>query len=106
MNKTLLLALLICIAPLLIFAQDNDITITGKVTDENNDPIPGVNIFIKNTSTGTISEFDGSYAIAIPSDAMFIVFPYIGFLTIEEPINNRNVFTASTLDMVAIMIPP
>ncbi len=91
MVRKLLLLLLFTINSFYLFSQENEIIITGKVTGENGDAIPGVNIFIQNTSTGTISEFNGTYRLAIPEDAQFIVFSYIGFLTIEEPVNNRNV---------------
>jgi len=91
MIRTLLLFLFVTCTSLPLFSQENEITITGKVTGENGDPIPGVNIFIQNTSTGTISEFDGTYIISIPENAQYIVFSYIGYLTIEEPVNNRNV---------------
>lgn len=91
MNRILLLLFLCTFATLQLVAQVEEITITGTVTGERGDALPGVNIFIKNTTIGTISEFDGKYSISIPSDAQFIVFSYIGFLTIEEPINNRNI---------------
>ncbi|MCK5468837.1 MAG: carboxypeptidase-like regulatory domain-containing protein, partial [Cyclobacteriaceae bacterium] len=90
MNRTLLL-LLFTLSSFQLFSQENEIFIRGKVTGVNSDPIPGVNIFIQNTSTGTISEFDGTYKLSIPDSAQYIVFSYIGFLTKEEPINNRNI---------------
>ncbi len=91
MIKNLLLILLINFSSFQLYSQENEVIITGKVTGIKGDAIPGVNIFIQNTSTGTISEFDGTYRLAIPEDAQYIVFSYIGFLTTEEPINNRNV---------------
>ena len=91
MIKSLLALLLITFCSFQVFSQDSEIVITGKVTGENGDPIPGVNIFIQNTTTGTISEFDGNYSISIPENAQLLVFSYIGFLKIEEPINNRNI---------------
>ena len=87
----ILLLFIFTLSSLELFSQDNEIFISGKVTDAKGDGIPGVNIFLKNTSRGTISEFDGNYQLAIPTDAQFIVFSYIGFITIEEPINNRNI---------------
>ncbi len=83
--------LLFSIISFQLFAQENIITITGKVTATDGEPIPGVNIFLKNTSTGTISEFNGNYKLSIPAESQILVFSYIGYLTIEEPINNRNV---------------
>ncbi len=74
-----------------LFAQVDDLIISGKVTDEKGDPIPGVNIFVRNTSIGTISEFNGNYRLEIPPNAQYIVYSYIGYQTVEEPINNRSV---------------
>ena len=98
MNKTLLFLFLTLCCSIQLFAQFDDFVIQGKVIGENGDPIPGVNIFIKNTSTGTISEFDGSFTIEVPSDAQYIVFSYIGYLTIEEPINNRNIIDITMVE--------
>ena len=91
MNKTLLALFLFSLWTFNLSAQFEEIVITGTVIGENDEPIPGVNIFIKNTTTGTISEFDGSYSIEVPDDTQLMVFSYIGFLTIEEPINNRSI---------------
>lgn len=91
MNKPLLLLHLALIISLPLLSQDNNIVISGTVNGENGDPIPGVNIFIQNTSTGTISEFDGTYSIGVPAAAVNIVFSYIGYQTMEVPINNRSV---------------
>ncbi|NJN25592.1 MAG: TonB-dependent receptor [Cyclobacteriaceae bacterium] len=98
MNKVLLLISLsfLIICPLV--AQDAQSTITGMVTGINGDPIPGVNIFIQNTTIGTISEFDGSYEINVPAEAQFIVFSYIGYLTTEEPIDNRSIINVVLLE--------
>ncbi len=91
MFRKLLLLILFPFITSHLFSQENDVFITGNVVGENGEPIPGVNIFIQNTSNGTISEFDGNYLISVPAAAQIIVYSYIGYLTIEEPINNRNV---------------
>jgi TonB-linked SusC/RagA family outer membrane protein len=94
MNRALLTIILLVLT-INLRAQNGEDVISGKVTDENGDPVPGVNIFIKNTSTGTISEFDGAFQLAIPSEAQIIVFSYIGYLTVEEPINNRSIINVT-----------
>lgn len=91
MNKNLLTFILIIFTSFQLFSQENEVFISGIVTGVNGDPIPGVNIFIQNTSTGTISEFDGTYKLSIPDSTRYIVFSYIGYLTKEEPVNNRNI---------------
>ena len=69
-----------------LFAQE--IRITGTVNDAKGMPIPGTSVAIKNTTTGTITDFDGKYEIQAAPNAV-LVFSYVGFTTIEEPVNNR-----------------
>ena len=89
--KKILLFFYASVFSLQLAAQDEDLIVSGTVTDEKGDPIPGVNIFVRNTSTGTISEFNGNYRLVAPANAQFIVYSFIGYQTVEEPINNRNI---------------
>ncbi|USD26019.1 SusC/RagA family TonB-linked outer membrane protein [Flagellimonas marinaquae] len=68
---TLLLAFVVHIS----YAQDK--TITGTVTDGDGLPLPGVNIVVEGTSTGTQTDFDGNYAISA-SEGQTLLFTYIG----------------------------
>ena len=54
--------LVLLLASIQLFAQ---VTITGKVVDEDGYEIPGVNIYIKGTTIGTISDLDGKYTIEV-----------------------------------------
>ncbi len=54
--------------------------ITGAVTDENGEPLPGVNILVKGSQKGTVSDFDGNYSIDASSQEI-LEFSYIGYLT-------------------------
>ncbi|MCC8094633.1 MAG: carboxypeptidase-like regulatory domain-containing protein [Tannerellaceae bacterium] len=58
------------------FAQQR--TVTGKVIDQWGDPLIGVNVSVKGTTTGTITDFDGNYSLAVPSEGI-LVFSYIGY---------------------------
>tara|TARA_R110002020_G_scaffold230666_3_gene441610 strand:- start:62119 stop:65370 length:3252 start_codon:yes stop_codon:yes gene_type:complete len=69
---TLFLALVVQIS----FAQTK--TISGTVTDDNGAPLPGVNIVVKGTTTGTQTDFDGLYSIEA-STGDVLTFSYIGF---------------------------
>ena len=81
-NKiTLLLAFLF--ASLQLFAQD--VTITGNITDIDGDPLPGVNIIIKGTTTGAITDLDGNYSLNVPDQDAILVYSFIGFTSVEEP---------------------
>jgi TonB-linked SusC/RagA family outer membrane protein len=64
------------------------ITVTGQVLDATNQPLPGVSITLKGTSTGVISDQAGKYTIQVDDNAV-LVFKFIGFKTKEEPVNKR-----------------
>ena len=66
-----------------------DKTITGRVTDENNEPLPGVNIVVKGTTTGTVTDVSGNYRLNVPDDATTLVFSSVGYLTEEVSIGNQ-----------------
>lgn len=67
-----------------------DKTVTGQIISaEDNMPIPGVNIVIKGTSTGAVSDFDGNYSINVPADGT-LVFSYLGFLTQEVKVEGKS----------------
>ncbi len=65
-------------------------TIRGTVTDASDgSPIPGVNIYVKGTATGSVTDIDGQYEIVVPDDAVSLVFSYIGYSTQEVAIANQ-----------------
>jgi len=84
---SMLWILLFFSAPLL--AQTN--VIRGKIADESGSGLPGVNIIIKGTSSGTTSDAEGNYSLNVPENASegTLVFSFIGFSTQEQPINGR-----------------
>ncbi|NJY63125.1 SusC/RagA family TonB-linked outer membrane protein [Salinimicrobium sp. CDJ15-81-2] len=86
---TLLLALVVQIS----FAQQ-DLTVTGTVTDGNGMPLPGVNVLVKGTTKGVQTDFDGNYSIDV-SQGEVLVFSYIGMRTVEYPVTNID-----TIDVV------
>lgn len=65
-------------------------TITGRVTSgEDQSPLPGVNIVIKGTSSGTITDADGRYTVVTTSPSDVLVFSFVGFNTVEYPVGGR-----------------
>ncbi|WP_026954417.1 SusC/RagA family TonB-linked outer membrane protein [Algoriphagus vanfongensis] len=66
--------------------------VSGQVTTES-DPmgLPGVNILVKGTSSGTVTDIDGKYSITVPNEDAVLVFSMIGFESKEEIIGNRSV---------------
>mgnify|MGYP001214904312 CR=1 FL=1 len=68
-----------------------DRTVAGRVTDENGDGLPGVNILIKGTQQGTVSDADGSYRISIPDRGeVTLVFSFVGYVPQEAVVGNRS----------------
>ena len=64
--------------------------ITGKITDTNGEPIIGANVFVKGTTTGTITDAEGDYFISnIPPNSILIV-SYIGMTSQEVSVENRS----------------
>ncbi|MCB0643178.1 MAG: TonB-dependent receptor [Phaeodactylibacter sp.] len=78
--------LLLC-ASQTAFAQK---IVSGIVTDSDGIPLIGANVILKNTSTGTITEIDGSYELEA-SDADTLVFSYTGYLTQEVVVGTQTV---------------
>ncbi|WP_230680318.1 SusC/RagA family TonB-linked outer membrane protein [Pontibacter rufus] len=69
------------------------ITVSGKITGDNGDPLPGVSISLKGTALGTVTDADGNFNLSVPDgqENGTLVVSYIGFVTQEVPIQNRSV---------------
>ena len=82
------------------YAQDK--IVTGTITDAGGVPIPGANIIIKGTQTGTASDFDGNYSIAV-NPGQTLVFSSIGFTTTEVPIGQSDVYNVQMEEDFALL---
>lgn len=71
-----------------VFAQNK---INGTVTDENKEPLIGVTVLIKNTTTGTITDDEGKYSLQISGNNPTLVFSFIGLKTQEVAVGNRSI---------------
>ena len=71
--------------------------ITGTVVDENSEPMPGVNILVKNTTTGTVTDIDGKYRLNAPDEATILVFSSIGYTTEEVNIGGQSIINLEML---------
>ena len=74
--------------------------ITGTVSDENG-PIPGASIQVKGSSTGTVTDFDGKYSIAVKDANAVLVFTYIGYKTQEIAIKGKSTVNVTLVADVA-----
>lgn len=74
--------------------------VQGKVTDNSNQPLAGVSIILKGTSTGTTTNATGSFSITVPNQQAVLVFSYIGYPIQEITVGNR-----TTIDLQLTPIP-
>ncbi len=86
-KKRGLLTLFLALIVQLSFAQEK--TITGTVTDQNDLPLPGVNIVVQGTTNGTQTDFDGNYSIEA-EEGQILVFTYIGQAEVRQTVGTDN----------------
>jgi TonB-dependent starch-binding outer membrane protein SusC len=90
MTKNLLCTIL-CFLFLGNMAFAQSVTVTGTVTSvEDGLPLPGVNIVIKGTTSGTVTDIDGRYSLRVESNQT-LVYSFVGFESQEAEVGNRNV---------------
>lgn len=70
-----------------VHAQQNPIT--GKIADSNGQPLPGVTIIVKGTTTGTITDADGNYHLTKIPDNAILVFSFVGMKSQEIRVGNQ-----------------
>ena len=89
--------LIISMIAILLFAMQvqAQITVTGKVTDELGEELPGVSILEKGTTNGTMTMVDGTFTINVSDSLSTLIFSYIGLETIEEKIIGRSIVNVS-----------
>ncbi|HUX56170.1 MAG TPA: TonB-dependent receptor [Bacteroidales bacterium] len=69
--------------------------ITGKITDENGIPLPGVNVQVEGTTIGTISDANGEFSIDVQNDQAVLLFTFIGYNLQKIPVAGRTTFDIS-----------
>ena len=93
-----------CVSTISLKAQ----TVSGLISDSSG-PLPGANVFIKNTNNGTITNFDGIYIINGVNDGAILVVEFLGYASQEILISNKNeidvvlVEDTSQLDEVVVV---
>lgn len=87
MNKKLQSLLLFLSIATFAFARQANVS--GTVTDSEGEPMPGVNVVQKGTSSGTVTGINGEYTISVPSDAV-LIFSFVGFATQDVPVSGRS----------------
>ena len=73
-----------------VSAMQDDITVSGTVTDETGTPLVGLTVYVSGTNNGALTDLDGHYSIEVP-DGAILVFSYLGYATREVPVNGQAV---------------
>jgi len=85
----LLMTVFLCMA-IVVHAQET--TITGTITSaEDQSSLPGVNVIVKGTSTGTVTDVDGKYSLAVPGAESVLVFSSVGYVQEEIIVGSQTV---------------
>ncbi len=85
--RSLLCISLFFLLPFSILAQS--VTVTGRVTDSQKQPLASVTVLVKGTKVATTTDVGGQFTINTPSANSTLVFSYVGFVTLEMPLANR-----------------
>jgi TonB-linked SusC/RagA family outer membrane protein len=77
---------------LFVVAYAQERTISGRITSsEDASPLPGVNVLVKGTTVGTVSDADGKFSVAVPNNNSILVFSFIGYTSQEVSVGDRTV---------------
>lgn len=82
------LAASLLMALVAVVAMAQDITVSGVVKDNTGQPVPGAAVVVAGTTVGTVTDFDGNYTLAAPSNSTLQV-SFIGYATVTEALNGR-----------------
>ena len=63
--------------------------VTGKVVDENGEPVIGASIIVKGTTVGTVTDFDGNFELEVPNNGKHLVISYIGMKSQEVGVSSN-----------------
>src|SRR5690606_4099473 len=95
-----ILTLLLAFAVQLTFAQDK--VISGTVADESGLPLPGVNIIVKGTTTGTQTDFDGKFSLTVNTGDV-LSFTYVGLKSQEVTVGASNTLNVTMQEDAAVL---
>ncbi|MGB3464317.1 MAG: TonB-dependent receptor plug domain-containing protein, partial [Cyclobacteriaceae bacterium] len=94
MRKVLLLLIMVGISFSASFAQQRNVTGT-VISEDDNEGIPGVNVVLKGTSIGAITDIEGNYSISVPGNNAVLVFSFVGLKAKEVNVGARSVIDIS-----------
>ncbi|MCG8386852.1 MAG: TonB-dependent receptor [Cytophagales bacterium] len=102
---TYLLLMVLTLAMSFVHGQGTE-TISGVVKDySNGDALPGVNVLIRGTNNGTVTDIDGRYTLSVPSDDnnIVLIFSFVGYVSEEVMVNGQSTINVDlSLDLISL----
>lgn len=89
------------------FANAQDTTVKGKVTDNDGAPLIGANVIVIGTTIGTVTDIDGNFTLKVPKGANEIVFKYVGYDDVVKTIDGQtriNVSLSEGIELEGVTI--
>ncbi len=68
-----------------------DVRINGRVTNETGEALPGVSVVVKGSPRGTTTDVQGRYQLSVPTEAVTLVFSFVGYVSQEQVVRNQSV---------------
>lgn len=98
--QRLVVFLLLCLPAVAAIGQR---TISGKITDANRESLPGVNVLLKGTAAGAVTDLDGSFSMEVPSTGGALIVSYIGYRTVEIPLDAQSTYAITLQEDVSTL---
>ena len=108
-EKVKLFIFLAFFAGIAVNVSAQNISVSGTITDTQGETLPGVNIIMKGTTIGTVTDIDGKYQMSVPDRQSVLAFSFVGFTPQEIQVGDRNtidvvlVETAAQIDEVVVV---
>jgi TonB-dependent starch-binding outer membrane protein SusC len=84
-------------------AMQQQRTITGTVTDNTGELLPGVSVVVRGTTLGTVTNVDGQYSLTVPPTAQFLTFSFVGMASRDVAIGEQtNIDIVMTSDVIGL----
>lgn len=90
LRKVTIIQLLILLSVSWVNAQE--VSISGKVSSKDGNPVPGVSVVVKGTTVGILTDSDGHYTLKVPTGSKTLVFRFVGMKAQEVPITASSVY--------------
>jgi len=92
--------LLLCLPAISAIGQR---TVSGKITDVKRESLPGVNVLLKGTANGAVTDLDGSFSLEVPSSGGALVVSYVGYRTVEIALDAQSVYNITIEEDVSTL---